>query len=178
MKNLIKITAALFLVVAFSFNSKAQFGASVGLEVALPLGDFGNLASFGTGISAGGEFAIGDNIGLTAQIGYIYLLPADGLKSAYTMPMQAGFKYYFDSNESGFYGHGQIGVHTTGVTTDDFEFFGVTVPGVSSSSTDLSYAFGAGYLVSENIDLGARYNMIAGDGSTLSYISIRAAYNF
>ena len=178
MKKLTKFIAALLLITAFTNNSDAQFKVSAGLELAMPLGDFSNLASFGAGISAGGEFALGDNMGLTGQVGYIYLAPADGFASAYMMPFQAGFKYYFDSNEGGLYAHAQVGMHTLSVTTQDYEFFGVTIPGITSSSTDLSYGVGAGYLINEKIDIGARYNIISGNGGSSNYIGIRTAYNF
>ena len=178
MKKIMKLAAALALVAGFANTSNAQFGASVGLEVAMPLGDFSNLASFGAGVSGAGEYAMSDNAGITGTIGYIYLAPADGIASAYMMPMQLGFKYYFDSNEGGFYGHGQLGVHTLSATTEDFEIFGTTIPGVTASSTELSYAVGAGYLVGESLDFGLRYNIISGDGGSSNYLGVRVGYNF
>ncbi len=179
-----KIILVALCLVAFTQTSKAQFTASVGAEVVLPLGDFGKSTSFGAGLSVGGEYAIDDNMGVTGQVGYIHMITTKEIKSAYMMPIQAGFKYYIDSNEEGFYLHGQLGVHLVGVTTKGLEskehFFTVETRNVNikTTTTNMSYAIGGGFLVNENIDLGLRYNIISTEGTSSSYLATRIAYNF
>ena len=173
MKNFIKFAAVALIVAAFSTNVNAQIRASLGLEVALPFEDGYN---FGIGASAGGEFLLGDNMGITAKIGYTALMvDADG-GSASLIPMIAGFRYYLADNESGIYLTGQLGM-TTFKYKQEYEFFGIKQT-VEGSSTDLSYAFGAGMLLGDNIDLGLGYNIISGDGGSFNYLGLRAAYNF
>jgi hypothetical protein len=191
MKKLIKIAAALLLIVTFAQKSTAQFKASAGLELGFALeSNFGLMY----GVSGGGEFALGDNGGITAQAGYILnTVDVGGFFDKYSfnfLPVQLGYKYYFDSNESGVYLHGQIGIHVmmssieyTQTNYDiDPNTFQVTETeekvSESDSQTNLSYAFGGGYLINEHIDLGLRYNIISAKGGSFNYIALRAAYNF
>lgn len=186
MKNLIKITGALLLVITFAQKSNAQFKVSAGLELGFALEDGYGLMY---GLSVGGEYGLQDNMGITAQVGYIMnTLDLGGFKDASSsfIPMQLGYKYYFDSNESGAYVHGQIGVHMYSLSYEyeTFDFDPVTfqlIPKtekVSNSDTYLSYAVGGGYLINEHIDLGARFNIISATGGSFNYIALRAAYNF
>ena len=190
MKNLIKISTVLLFVAVFSDNIKAQVKGSAGLELGFALeSNFGIMY----GVSGGGEYAMGDKGGITATVGYIFNTPDVSGFDKYSLnflPIQLGYKYYFDSNESGFYAHGQFGVHMM-MSSIEYTFTTYDVDPVtfqltpreekiseSDSQTNLSYAIGAGYLVNENIDLGLRYNSIIADGGDFSYIAVRAAYNF
>lgn len=170
MKNLL-----LGLFVLFAIGASAQFKYSAGAELALPFEDgFG----VGFGVTVGAEYELEDNMGITGQVGYIMLTnDVEGVSSS-IIPIQAGFKYYLEDNTSGIYLHGQAGFHTMKVTV---EFLGQEI---SASSTNLSLAFGGGYMVTENIDLGLRYNMILGadgvdgESSSFGYVAARIAYVF
>lgn len=169
MKNLTKIIVAFVFTVAFTSNSKAQFKANIGVDLGLALENGMGLIY---GPAAGIEYGIEDNMGITFQTGYdIISVDAKGA-SASIIPLQPGFKYYFTDNESGLYAHAQLGftVYRTKV-----EFFGISS---SASKTYLSYSAGGGYLVNENIDIGARFNIVSSNGGSLEYIAVRAAYNF
>lgn len=169
MKKLFKFIGVIILLTAFSFNSNAQFKASAGLELGFALEDGMGLIY---GPAVGAEYGISDNMGITFQTGYdIISVDAEGA-SASLIPLQPGFKYYLNDNESGAYLHAQLGMTMYRVS---FEFFGVST---SSSEMYLSYSAGGGYLVNENIDIGARFNIVSSDGGSLEYIAIRAAYNF
>ncbi len=157
---------------------------SFGLDLGLPLGDFGEVASLIVGPSVGFELPVGDNLGITAQLGYqIVSLKDDNpfIKSWTMLPIQAGLKYYFMDQQEGFYGHGQFGVHTTTVKTEEINIGGLVFPSTSNSNTNLSWGIGAGYQL-EKLDIGLRYNSImpdsdAPDGaSSSSYIGLRIAY--
>ena len=161
---------------------------SLGVDLALPLGDFGEAYSLGVGPAAGFEFPVGDNIGLTAQLSYQFLTVdselKDLVKSSSMLPAQVGVKYYFMDQQEGFYGHAQLGIHSNSVTTEDqeFTFLGqtTTIEGETTSSTNFSWAIGAGYQL-EKLDIGLRYNSISPDSdiegaSANSYIGLRVAY--
>lgn len=181
MKKLTLSIAAIAIAGSMTAQSNQ---VSLALDLGLPLGDFGDFASLIVGPSVGFELPVGDNLGITAQLGYqIVTLKDDNpfIKSYSMIPIQAGLKYYFMDQQEGFYGHGQVGVHSTTITTEDFTILGVTVPGTSDSSTNLSWAIGAGYQL-EKLDIGIRYNSIMPDGdapdgtSSSSYIGLRIGY--
>lgn len=170
MKNILKVVGVALCLVAFTQNSSAQIKISAGADVGYVTNEgFGLMY----GLALGVEKPMGDNMGLTFQTGYdILTTDVEGGGTFSLLPLQAGFKYYFADNESGFYGHGQLGVSMYKYSYDYGYVSG------SESKTYLSYAVGAGYLVGEHFDLGLRYNIVASEGSSLNYIALRAAYVF
>ncbi|MBK8615406.1 MAG: outer membrane beta-barrel protein [Flavobacteriales bacterium] len=157
---------------------------SFGADIGLPLGDFGDVASLIIGPSVGFELPVGDNLGVTAQVGYDFVSIKSDFKDffdKYSMiPFQAGLKYYFTEQQMGAYGHAQIGIHSSSVTTPEIDLGIVKVPSETSTSTNMSWAIGAGYMM-EKLDIGLRYNSISPDsdvdGATASsYIGLRVAY--
>ncbi len=163
---------------------------SFGLDVALPMGDFGDAYSLGIGPTVGFELPVGDNLGVTIQAGYDILMVksdlSDFIKSSSMIPAQAGLKYYFMEQQEGFYGHGQIGIHASSVKSEEYTISGggiipdIVVPSETTSSTNLSWAIGAGYQL-EKLDIGIRYNSISPDSDiegaeASSYIGLRVAY--
>lgn len=167
---------------------------SAGLEVALPMGDFGDAAGIGFGATLGFELPVGDNLGIIAQAGYINFTAKDitvdlgpfgsatveGVSSA-AIPIQVGAKYYFTDNQEGFYAGALTGIHL-----------------FSAEGSDGSTSFGVapllGYIIGENIDIALRYQLlfdtqettvIVGTSVTTestsvtnSYLGLRAAYMF
>ena len=164
---------------------------SLGVDLALPLGDFGDAYSLGVGPAAGFELPVGDNLGVTAQLSYQFLTVnsdlGDFIKSASMLPVQVGAKYYFMDQQEGFYGHVQLGIHSTSVTSKEQVIPGIpgftqdiTIPEETTSSTNFSWAIGAGYQL-EKLDIGLRYNSISPDSDiegaeASSYIGLRVAY--
>ena len=185
MKKVFMIACAvMFLGVAQ--NANAQLTASAGAEIALPLGDFGDFASLGAGVSAEGEFAVSDNLAVTANLGFISLFVDDELSdffaSAFLIPIHAGARYYINDNEGGLYGMAKVGVTSMSITTEDIDILGVTVEGESDSESNLSFGFGAGFLITEAIDVSASFNIITAgddDGAEASnYFGVRGAWRF
>lgn len=166
------------IFVIFTQNVKAQFNASIGLEGAIMQGDFKSLASYGIGATIAGEFGLTEKLGLTAQLGYIYLLPVEIYASAYMLPIQAGFKLYTNSKDKGVYIQPQIGVHKLSVTRGSYTFRGTTIPEQTVSETNPSYGLGLGYIANKKIDIAIRYNLVSNENKTTNYIGIRVAYNF
>ena len=180
-----KLTLALaaFTLAGGLFAQENQI--SLGVDIALPMGDFGDGYSLGIGPTAGFELPISDNLSVTIQVAYDILMAKgdnqDVIKSASMLPAQAGLKYYFQGDQAGFYGQGQLGIHAVSVKTEDIDLgpFG-TIEGSSDSNTNFSWAIGVGYQL-EKFDLGLRYNSISPDSDVdgakaSSYIGLRVAY--
>jgi hypothetical protein len=159
---------------------------SLGADVGLPMGDFGDVASLAIGPAAGFELPIGNNLGLTAQLAYHFVTLKDGAGDFFDrynmIPAQVGLKFYFMEQQEGFYGHGQFGIHTISFKTVDIDLGPLgTIEGVSDSNTNLSWAIGAGYQM-EKLDIGVRYNSIMPDSDAPSgakssnYIGLRVGY--
>ena len=136
---------------------------SLGLEAALPLGDFGTVYSVGIGANAQVEHKIGESAGITLNVGYL----SYSVKSAYGsghsafIPVLAGVKYYFSPKV---YGHGQLGASFAS--------------GSNSSGTYFTYSPGVGFMLSKNFDALVKFVGISATGSSLNSIALRLAYNF
>ena len=186
MKRIVSSLAA----VALAGGMMAQESrVSAGLEVALPMGDFGDFVGVGFGATLGYEIPVGDNLGLIAQAGYISFTGKDydlGIikiegPSIGAIPIQLGAKYYFSDNQEGAYLGVLTGLHLLSSEGSD----GVTNFGIAPL---------LGFMVTENIDIGVRYQLLFDKQETVSiigttvttteenvtnsYIGIRAAYMF
>ena len=164
---------------------------SLGLDLALPMGDFGDVFSLGVGPAAGFELPVGDNLGITAQLAYQILMVksdfSDFVDKASMIPIQLGVKYYFQDQQEGFYGQAQLGVHMMSSTSPERTDPGFppfipasTIPSETNSSTNFSWAIGAGYQL-EKLDFSLRYNSISPDSdvegaSASSYLGVRVGY--
>ncbi|WP_343524467.1 hypothetical protein [Pedobacter sp.] len=175
-----KVLLSLLMVAGLGFAASAQTeGAvnkiSVGPDFALPIGDFGDVYSLGYGGSVQGELNVAKSLNLTGSAGYLSfsykkeykdLVKALGgnLKNEGAIPVKVGAKYYFGGN---FYGAGELGAA-----------FGTG----EGSSTAFAYSptLGASFSVADksSIDLGIRYEGWSRNGSTSSFIGIRAAFAF
>jgi hypothetical protein len=191
-----KRTSLLILMVVglttLSTVSNAQHGRfSLGLEVGLPMGDFGDFYNAGFGVTARYEHPIGDNIGIGLTTGWMVFGGQSIDVGGYTtdvsaqaqVPIQPFFKYYFTEQQRGFYAMAEIGVTMSATAS--------TANTESSSSTDLSYAPGIGYCL-DNFDFGLRYQMISfsadvfdattmttkSETKTNSFLGLRIAYVF
>ncbi|MDT8413126.1 MAG: outer membrane beta-barrel protein [Vicingaceae bacterium] len=193
MKNFIKFAAVALIVTAFTTNANAQFNA--GIDIALPLGDFSDASSFGIGASVGYDFPLSDQMSVGGQIGYTYFsaktpdfAPDDFSASYGAIPLLGNFKYYFADNTNGFYAMASAGFtifrYSQEFTFETIDFVNgsfVTVKEKfddSGSTTDLTIAPGVGMILNEKIDLSARYMIILTDGSSTTYLNIRAAMFF
>jgi hypothetical protein len=180
MKKIYATIVSVMLVMGLSAQDNQ---VSIGADIGLPIGDFGDAASLLIGPSAGFELPVGDNLGVTVQVGYSIAMLKDDVSDIIAnwslIPAQAGLKYYFSESQAGAYGHAQIGIHASSVKTEDIDLGPLgTIEGETTSNTDLSWAIGAGYML-EKFDIGLRYNTITSseDGvDASSYIGLRIAY--
>jgi len=180
-----------FFIVALTATSFAGFAQkekeeskplsfSVGLEAALPIGDFADFNSFGIGGSVQGEYKVAPELGITLNAGYISYsaksisvlgvsLPKE--KALGVIPVLAGVRYHFSEN---IYGSGQLGL----------SFFSG-----GGSGSNFTYAPGVGFKFSQ-FDVLVKYvgmsskvesfngTAIVSKTATYGAVGIRAAYNF
>lgn len=152
------------LVLAFSFfavtGALAQF--SVGLELGLPMGTFGDTNGLGFGGSVRYDGAINDNLSWAAGIGYVSFTgkdftPVPGFtvtgSSFALIPVTGGIKYYFTESNAGFYGAADIGI-----------WFAATS---GSSGSEFGISPGVGYRTGK-FDIAAKYNAV-GNVSNLGF---------
>ena len=166
MKKLFFIAA--LTAVSFAGNAqnetKKPLKFSIGLEAALPLGDFGDVSSFGIGGSAQADYSIAEKLAITLNAGYIsfsgktisgYKVPSVGF-----IPVLAGIK--FDLTPE-LYGSAQLGV---------------TFSDQSGGGSIFTYAPGLGYKFTENFDALLKYTGYSDKGGTLNTVGLRIAYTF
>jgi len=150
--------------ITFALSTSAQSNQlSFGADVGLPIGDFGDQVSLLVGPTVGFELPVGDNLGITAQAGYLFASLnsdfSDFFDSYNLFLVQVGGKYYFTESQLGFYGHGQVGIHSITISTPVIDLGPFGSAGGSVTETNLSFAPGVGYML-ENLDFGLRYNII------------------
>jgi hypothetical protein len=157
-KSLLLVAFVLISAVSFAQNGRV----SLGLELAIPGGDYGDNAGTGFGGSLRYEHPVGDNIGLMATVGYLTYGSKEqdffGLGTyKYTnsqIPIMVGGKYYFMEQQDGFYVNVQLGL-TMLSTKSEFEFLGVSESETTSNSA-FTWSPGIGYAL-ENFDFSVNY---------------------
>jgi hypothetical protein len=165
-------------IVAAAFGANAQkndaskLKFSVGVEAAAPIGDFGDVSSFGIGGSVQGDYWVAPELALTLNAGYVNFMGKDykitfgntttTVKGADfgLIPVLAGIKYNFTPQ---LYGSAQIGA---AFSTE------------KNGGTSLNYAPGIGYKFSDHVDALLKYTGYSQDSETLSAIGVRVAYTF
>lgn len=179
MKQLLSVVLLAVLFTGF-INAQSQ-GISIGANVALPMGDFGDAANVGFGGTATYERSFAPNILGQVYAGYLTFGGDDieGSDETYSfsmIPIMVGAKYFFQPNK-GFYANAMLGVHLYTFDMPEYDFMGVTYGG-SETSTEFSFGFGAGYEVpvggKNAVDLNAHYMLV----SDANYVGVRIAYRF
>ena len=173
MKTKILILA---VVMMGAIESKAQL--SVAADIAVPMGDFGDVYGFAIGPSIGYDLNLGDMFTVFGQAGYDFLLTksdySDNVSGAYMIPYQAGLKINFGQDSEGLYGMAMLGGHTVG---SKYSYAGVET---TNSTSLFSWGLGGG-LRKGNTDFGVRYNVISADkeidnSDPSSYLGIRVGF--
>jgi len=200
---------ALICIALLSLTVSAQNGRlSLGVELAMPIGDFADQSNMGVGGSLRYEHPLGDNFAFTGTAGVISfggdevssgvpnILEYKIKTTSLMIPVQVGLKYYGTVME-GFYGQVEAGVHISSFKTKtDFTINGSTSSSDNTDSqTNFSLAPGIGYHLA-NFDIGVRYQMIfvkatttsvnpltqqsltTESNTTFSYLGLRLAYVF
>jgi hypothetical protein len=165
-------------------------GFNAGLDVQMPMGDFGDLFSLGVGAVVGYDREAGDQGLLGVQFGYSALTGGEeGISAGKMIYFMGHYKYFFSDIREGLYAAPMVGWGSVGY---NYEF---SVPGLidisgSTALGGLAFGLGVGYVVNERIDLGLRWQSIratedgnatlnSGESSVgLSSVGLRVTYNF
>jgi hypothetical protein len=177
MKQLFSVILLAVLFTGF-INAQSQW-VSVGGNLALPMGGWGDNANIGFGGTATYERSFTPNIVGQVYAGYLSFGGETVGTFSYSfsmIPIMVGGKYYFQPGK-GLYGNALLGVHLFSVETPSFTLFGQTYGGGSASSTEFSLGVGAGYempMGKNALDLSAHFMIV----SDANYIGARVAYKF
>ena len=186
MKKVLVTIVALFLFVGISQAQNKMYG-NVGVNVMLPMGSFGDGAGTGIGGTAQFEMQFMPQLLGTASAGYIKWGGKDqtilGSKYSYSIsavPILVGAKYYFMPS-GGFYGQAQLGLFFFSTSVDApavSTTFGTFGGSSSASSSEFTFAFGAGYELPLSpklmLDLGGSFLLISNSNN----IGLRAGVKF
>ncbi len=145
-----------------------------GVEVSLPMGDWGD--AVGIGFGGFGKFQYGLNADMTVvgSLGYTMWSEKEtgGIKvSGNALTVLGGLKYKLATVTPGFYAIGEVGIYNATVKVPAIDFGLFTMPASEATESKFVIAPGVGMEIG-NIDVSAKY-VISGD---VGNIAIRAAY--
>jgi len=191
MKKSIKISVVTLAIISFfavSVNAQEEkpirnnasnaFRLSVGPEVALPIGDFGDRYTWAIGGSVQGDLSVlKDKLFITLNAGYISFIKNDDYNGRFqsnlqVIPVKAGLKYFPIKN---LFVQGEAGVSFL-TNKDDV---GGTKSATFAYAPQVGYQFNLGN--SSAIDLGIRFqgnSKFTDGGSSNNFFGLRAAYSF
>ncbi len=187
----IVVVAIIFAVGTASAQSKISL--SVGGDVLIPTGDFGNAQSTGFGGSVRGQYDVTPMVSVGLTAGYYTWSGKDYTQGGVTVsgvtfkgvPVRVFGKYYFmpEGEKARVYGIAELGLFFWSVDVPSQTIGGYTFGGGSESSSDFNYAPGAGVEVAlgsgnTKLDVSVRYDGIARSGSTAGSIGGRVGVNF
>jgi len=192
MKKLFLAGIVMLLVFAVAAPTSAQgkFVISVGPDVLLPMGTFGDHSGIGFGGSVRGQYNFTPMASAGLTVGYFTWSAKDVTTSAVTVtgaklsgiPIRVFGKYYFmPEGALRVYGIAELGFFIASVTVPSQTFFGFTTPEVTGSETDFNYAPGVGIELPAgkmHVDISIRYDGIATTGSSSGSIAGRVGLNF
>lgn len=175
MKKIVLSLIVVFLFVAFTNNSRAQdmkVGAQIG--VALPLGDFGDVASTGFGGLGTFHYVLKPNITLTGALGYYYFgsdkdisnaLGSYGDYSYSIIPLVAGIRYHLGKKADEFnpYIGGEIGLYFVSFSYKaNLPYWGTQEYSDSETKFGLSPMAGFTYNLQKNLvlDVNAKFSVV------------------
>ncbi len=169
-KRMLLITALLSFIVALpaaalDFDQKQWYGQGI---VALPMGNFGDIANLGFGAGVGMLVPHTPELSFRGEVSYIYFTTEDFGDvdvSASLIPITALAQYNMKDSE--LYLLGGLGIALAKASID----YGTEFPGFDGSDSDTSTEFGltlgAGYHVKPGMTLEGRFNVIS-DANSLS----------
>ncbi|GEM_PF-878600 len=191
MKKLLVTFILLALLVAVGGNANAQgkLALSVGADVLLPMGTFGDAFSTGFGGSVRGQYHITPMFSAGLTVGYYVWSGKDisgiTLPNFKGVPARAFGKYYFmpEGEKVRAYGIGELGVFFASVGEKKYTIGTTTYTSPSATETDFNYAPGVGAEFALGggktmIDVSVRYDGIATTGSTSGSFAGRVAVLF
>lgn len=170
MRKVFLVVASVFALGAANAQSgKNQLG--IGVDLGLPMGNFGDVSKLGIGGTAKYLHGIGSAGQVSLTAGYISFkdkdLAAGETGSTNLLPILVGYRHNF----SGAYVEPQVGY-----TNLKFKF-GDASGSASVSTGGFGWAIAAGYAMAQGLDISARYQAVSKNG-TFGFIGFRLGYNF
>lgn len=172
MRKLLSILIACFFTWNYSLaqTNRMESKIGLGLDAAFPIGDFKQVADYAIGASILYQKPVTENLNITGNIGYLrFHGPAVFSNIKYKqgfVPIKAGARYFIIPHV---YGTGELGISIS--TANGY-----------GSGTSFAYAPGAGteFPVGKTgtVDVALRYENWSRSTGTLSFLGIRAGYNF
>ena len=160
MKKLFLALIALTFTLS-TISAQSNTTLSLGAELSLPVGTFGDIYSFGIGASGQAKFGIGGNSALTLYAGYI----SYSLKSVYGSGSQ-GYIPLLGGIEAGLspkvFASAQLGVTTF----------------TKGRGSAFTYSPGIGFRLSKNFSALLKYTAQSKGGATSGAVGTRLAYIF
>ncbi len=167
-----KVILSAILVSSLVFGANAQKDGELkfnaGLELGVPVGLASDLVGIGFGASFQGNYGLSDNLFATGSIGYMTFggktVTSGGSSfssSAFGfVPVKVGIKFMASE---------QVYIQPE---------LGVAIGTSTGSGTNFEFAIGGGYMLSENLSAGIRYESISATGGSFNFLGGRFAYHF
>jgi hypothetical protein len=163
MKKLFVVLVAIVLVASFASAQnlwgQGKMSAGGGVELALPMGTWGDVVGIGIGGFGLFQYGITPEILLTGQIGYTSWMEkevATVKSSANALTILAGGKYNFGNN---FYGMVQLGIYSlTQKVTYPAGYYYFGSGSFEASSSEFVFLPGVGYQM-DNFDFSVKYTL-------------------
>jgi hypothetical protein len=191
MKNLLIASVVLLMVVALVTPASAasKMALSVGGDLLLPMGSFGDAVKLGFGGSVRFQYNITPMAAVGGETGY-YVWGGKDVEgfsgpSFKGLPVRAFGKYYFmPEGGTRVYGMAELGIFfgSSGEVSYTIPGYG-TVSGGGGSSTGFNFCPVVGVEIPVSggknaVDLSVRYDGISASGGTNGSIGFRVGYNF
>jgi hypothetical protein len=181
-KVLLPFVVVLLVVFAVGTSSaQGKMSLSVGPDVLVPMGTFGDAFSIGFGGSVRGQYDFTPELSGGVTTGYYTWTAKDAPAGVdkptfHGVPLRAYGKYYFMPGK---------GPRVYGMFELGFFFGTVSVTSIygsaTASETDFNYAPGIGVEIpagNMKMDLSARYDGISTPGNTSGSLALRVGLNF
>lgn len=171
------IFSFVFIFAGFAaFAQKGNNQISAGVDLGLPIGNFGESSKLGIGGTAKGMYGIGTAGQIELTVGYTSFgakESSSAMKASIgIIPVFAGYRHHINQ----FYLEPQLGLSIIR-SKASVDIGGMGSYSGSSSTTAFGWAVGAGY-VFDSFDLSIRYQSASKEGGSLGFFGLRFGYNF
>lgn len=153
------------LIGSFAYAQEGFHKVNLGADLALPIGDFGDISSIGFGVSGKVYYGLSNEMNITGSLGYLnFPYKESEISGGVSMiPLMFGFDYDF----GGFYVEPRLGLMFTSAK--------VKFMGISSTASDTKFGLGLGGGYRYDVwDFSLHYNIV----DDFNFLGIRVAYSF
>jgi hypothetical protein len=164
MNKKLKMTACFMMLglmsVAQNKPEVKSLKIGAGISLAIPANNL-PLSSIGTGIDLLAQYGLSEDLSVTADAGYTALFGKNAFPHTGVVPLRVGFRY-FPLEQVYLAAKIGAGIYTLSNTNTSYT----------------AYAVGAGYNLSEKIDVSASYDGFTRKFGSFGYAAIRLGYTF